>query len=78
MDMENLGVVGFFSKVGYPITSFGEVEESRDNLGLSMFQVWILISKTLNQRIKAGRSRRGDFTLVCVVSTMRGREKRGK
>ena len=56
MDMENLGVVGFFSKVGYPITSFGEEEEeeeSRDNLGLSMFQVWILISKTLNQRIKA-------------------------
>jgi hypothetical protein len=40
VDMENLGVVGFLREVGYPITNFGEEEESRANLGFSMF--WIL------------------------------------
>ena len=38
MDMENLGVVGFLNEVGYLITNLGEEEESRDNLGFSMFR----------------------------------------
>jgi hypothetical protein len=38
VDMENLGVVGFLSEVGYPVTNLGEEQESRDSLGFSMFR----------------------------------------
>jgi len=37
-----------------------------------------LISKTLNQRIRAWRSGRSDFTLVCGASATRGRDKSGR